>query len=499
MDGERTEPATLQRLPTGVSGLDEVLRGGFFAGDLYLIAGPPGTGKTTLGNQLAFAHSVAGGTAVIATLLAETHDRMIARLQGFDFFDQSLVGERVHYVSLLETLESGGLDELLAEMRRLVRSYRATLLVVDGTAVAQDLASSSFEFRRFTQQLQVQSALAGCTTVLLSNRPGENVDPIATHVDGLLVMRRERLDHRALRTLEVIKLRGSEHLLGGHDYSIASEGIVVAPRIEAALADAPPPAPLVGDRVGFGIAELDAMLSGGFLPGSSTVLLGTPGVGKTTFGVHFAAEGARRDEPVLFAGFRETESSLSAAAAGLGLELDRYLKAGSFKVLWKAPLEVSPDRWAWEVFRAVEELRPRRVVVDAFSDIAQYLQDPGRRYGFVVALANAFRSQGVTTLLVLELDTLASPSLILPLPAASAAVDNTLLLRTVELRSRLHRLVSILKTRQSPFDPAIREFTIDESGVAVGEVFAGAAALLSGFATPVSERFSGVPDEGGGL
>jgi circadian clock protein KaiC len=499
MDGERPEPVALQRLPTGVTGLDVVLRGGFVTGDLNLVAGSPGTGKTTLGNQLAFAHAAGGGNVVIATLLAETHDRMIARLRGFEFFDQSLIGERVHYVSLLGSLESGGLDGLSAEMRRLVRSYRATLLVVDGTAVAQDLATSSFEFRRFTQQLQVQSALAGCTTVLLSNRSGADVDPIATHVDGLLVMRRERLDHRALRTLEVTKLRGSEHLLGSHDFSIGSKGIVVAPRIEAALADKAPPSPVSGERVGFGISELDAMLSGGFLPGSSTMLLGTPGVGKTTFGVHFAADGARRGEPVLFAGFRETESSLRAAAAGLGIDLEPHLKSGSLRVLWKAPLEVSPDWWAWEVFRAVDDLRPRRLVVDAFSDIAQYLQDPGRRYGFVVALANALRSQGVTTLLMLELEALASPSLTLPLPAASAAVDNGILLRTVELRSRLHRLVSILKTRQSSFDPAIREFTIDQDGVAVGEVFTGAAALLSGFATPVADRFSGLLGEGGGL
>jgi circadian clock protein KaiC len=122
-----------------------------------------------------------------------------------------------------------------------------------------------------------------------------------------------------------------------------------------------------------------------------------------------------------------------------------------------------------------------------------------RRYGFAVALANELRTSEVTTLLVVELDAVAAPSLTLPLPAASAAVDNSILLRTVELRSRLHRLVSILKTRQSPFDPAIREFTIDGDGVAVGEVFVGAAALLSGFATPVAERFSGRPGEGGGL
>jgi circadian clock protein KaiC len=114
-----------------------------------------------------------------------------------------------------------------------------------------------------------------------------------------------------------------------------------------------------------------------------------------------------------------------------------------------------------------------------------------------VALANHLRRQEVTSLLAVDLDALAGPSLTIPLPAASAAVDNGILLRTVELRSRLHRLVSVLKTRQSRFDPAIREFAIGDEGVAVGEVFVGAASLLSGFATPTFERLFEPPIESG--
>lgn len=493
----RTRPAALQLVATGVRGLDEVLRGGFVAGDTYLVAGAPGTGKTTLGNQLAFAHAARGGTALITTLLAESHDRMIARLREFDFFDEGMVGERLHYVSLLGTLETEGLEGLLAELRRLVRSHRASLLVVDGTAVAQDLASSVFDYRRFTQQLQVQSSLAGCTALLLSNRPAEDADPVSTHVDGLLLLRRERLNDRALRTLEVTKLRGVNHLLGLRDFAIGSAAIVVFPRLEAALASTPPPPPTGGDRIGFGIADLDAMLDGGLLPGSSTALLGSPGVGKTILALHFATEGARRGEPVLFVAFRETASALAAAARAVGLDLTRYFDDGTLRVLWRAPLELSPDDWAWQVIRAVDEHRPRRLVVDAFSDIAQYLRDPGRRYGFGVALTTHLRRRGVTSMLTVELDAVAGPSLTLPQPAASAVVDNGILLRSVELRSRLHRLISVLKTRQSGFDPAIREFTIGGNGVAVGDVFVGAAALLSGFATPVGGVFAGPPDVSG--
>lgn len=210
-----------------------------------MVAGSPGTGKTTLGNQLAFRHAGGGATAVFATAMAETHDRMLAHLSNFRFFDSSLVGNRVQYLSVLTALQEGA-DEALDALRGIVREQGATLLVVDGTAVIADLAVSRLEFRRFTNRLQAQSAVLGCTTVLLINRDPDELGDVATHPDGLVELRQELIGSRRVRTLEVVKLRGTDHLGGRHEFAIGGEGVVVFPRLEAALRDAGPPSSRAG-------------------------------------------------------------------------------------------------------------------------------------------------------------------------------------------------------------------------------------------------------------
>src|SRR5687768_13594827 len=203
---------SLARFPTGIPGLDRLLHGGLLAGSVVMVAGTPGTGKTTLGNHLAYIHAAAGGTAIFATAMAESHDRMLAHQRAFRFFDPGLAGTRVRYLSVLNALDDGGLEHVLTEIRGMVREAGATLLVVDGVSVLEAAAPSPLEFRRFTHQLQVLSALTGCTTLLLSNARPKEIDKVGTHVDGILILRRARAGTRAVRLLEVAKLRGSDHV-----------------------------------------------------------------------------------------------------------------------------------------------------------------------------------------------------------------------------------------------------------------------------------------------
>src|SRR5215218_8319278 len=480
------------RLETGIPGLDAVLGGGLPAGRTSLISGQPGTGKTTLGNQLAYHHAAAGGRAVVATLLAETHDLMLANLASFTFFDASFVGERVAYLNLFDALEEG-LDAVSTAVRRVARETKASLLVVDGATVIEDISQSPLALRRFAQQLHTQAAVLGATTVLLTGHTREELGDLGAHVDGVIVLANERFDSRHVRQLEVLKLRGGPHVGGAHEFTISEVGLTIHPRLES-VAGRHRPQEMTRDGVGLGtgVLALDTMLGGGLLPYSSTLVMGTPGSGKTLLGLSFLMEGAARGERSLLAGFHETEPDLITTAARIGLDLQEAIAAGLIRVLWDPPLELSADAWAWRLLTAVDEHRPSRVFIDALTDIQRFISSPQRMPTYSAALTNELRARGATALIATEIDAYVDDQLVVPVPAASATMDNGILLRQVEIRSTLHRLVSVLKSRQMETDPTIRGFVISDQGIIVNSPFSGAASgLLTGRAVPAEPASTG--------
>jgi circadian clock protein KaiC len=274
-----TNAPALRRLPTRVLGLDMVLGGGLLVGDTCLVTGLPGTGKTTLGNQVAFAHASQGGTVVFATLLTESHDRMLTHLRGLDFFDHALVAERIHYLSLLSPLQNGDFEGVLRLLIETIRGRKADLLIIDGAGAARMFASSDLDYARFIQGLEARAGILGCTTMLMVGE--HEAEGAATHVDDVIHLFNDSVGARDARTLRVVKMRGSNHLNGRHQFAIGSGGITVFPRLEAAVADLAPAWQESPRRLGLGIPGMDAMLAGGFQVGSSTLVLGPPGAGKT--------------------------------------------------------------------------------------------------------------------------------------------------------------------------------------------------------------------------
>lgn len=483
-DTDRSDEApSLSRVSTGVAGLDAILGGGIPARRTCLIAGVPGTGKTTLGNQLAFTHAAQGGTVVVATLLAESHDILIENLRGFRFFDPELVGNRIRYLSLQTPLEEGGLDATVGLLRQEVRRSRATVLIVDGTAVVEDFARSAFDLRRFAQRLEVQFSLLGCTTVLLTGHVGEQLRLMGGHVNGVILLTNDLVGLRHVRTLEVVKMRGVRHAGGVHEFSITSEGVTVFPRLES-LAGHTRVTQRAEHGLGIGVPELDAMLGGGILPSASTAVMGTPGAGKTILGLSYLYEGAIRGERGLFVGFHETAEELAATAEGVGKDLRRFIDGGVVRVLWTPPLEISADAWAWQVLAAVDEHAPVRIFIDALTDVQRVMARPDRISTFLPALVNELRARGATTMISNEIDAYTDDNLTVPIPAASATMDNGILLRHVEFQGHLRRLVTVLKVRQAASDSAIREMAITDHGIVISRPFRAVSGLLTGRAEP---------------
>ncbi len=214
-------------LPTEVPGLDRVLNGGFARGGLYVVTGPPGAGKTPLGNQIAYAQAASGSVAVSATVLAETHELMLAHLTGFGFIAPEEVARRVHYLSLYDELDGNGLPGALALLRRLVREQRATLLVIEGASLFADFSESADEFRRFTSELHAQLAALGCTSLLLIDGDAEGRLAIGYQVDGVAAL----TIGIGPRGVEVAKtVESAEAVLPGVARLVASGGYQDGPR-----------------------------------------------------------------------------------------------------------------------------------------------------------------------------------------------------------------------------------------------------------------------------
>lgn len=470
-----------ERVSTGVAGLDVILHGGLFRGASCLIVGEPGTGKTTLGSQMAYEHAKSGGTAIFFTVVAESHDRMVGHLANFDFFDSAIVGSSVFYYSLIETMAEHGVRGALDTIRRSVREHGARVVVIDGAARFQDFATSRVEYRHFVADLISQLGLLGCATLLLAQPDAEKetLYGIGTLVDSLIILEDQDVGSRPVRMLHVTKLRGSPTVRGVHEFAITDAGIEVYPRLEALPPRDTPDRPPRQRRLAFGIDGLDSMLRGGLLTGSTTMVVGPPGIGKTTLGLHFLAEGAHREEPGLFASFGEAPERLIAKADLLGMNLGEHAEAGRVRFQRQLSASRPLDAWAEELLATVDSSNAQRLVIDGLTDLEQMADHNDRLVPFLVALCHRLRAQGVATLLSAETPTVEDIGIAVPLADAAAALDNVVLLRYVEPRSRLHRLISILRVRESGFDPTVREFSITDRGIEVEPSNEGAESVLN--------------------
>jgi circadian clock protein KaiC len=482
--GEQDRKTNQERLVTGVPRLDFITKGGLIKGSSYTVLGPPGSGKTVLANQMAFNHIRQGGRALYVTLLTESHARMLANLEEMTFFDRNVIPDKIHYISGYSELEKEGLKGLLDMVRRAAQHHQATLLIIDGMDVAKEYARSDLTFKRFLQDLQAFTGILGCTTLLLSPHHEGEAHPENTAVDGVFELSLRWAGPRAVRELVATKFRGSGSLLGRHEVEISERGILIHPRTEVQFAHPHENGREDRIRMAFGISRLDETLRGGVLSGSTTMLLGAPGTGKTLLGLHFLLQGAREGQPGVYFGFYETPPRLLDKAAGVGMkDLKKYVDNGLIEIQWQPPLEHKMDSLAERLLERLQERNVKRIrlFIDGVSGFRSAAVYPDRMGRFFSALSHQLRMLDATTLYSEETPLLSS-GVEAPLAESAAYVENIILLRYVELRSQLYRLISIMKMRESQYDSGIREFSIRDDGIRVADTFESAEHILTGHA-----------------
>jgi circadian clock protein KaiC len=460
------KPVQSARLLTGVPGLDTLLNGGFIKGGMYLILGPPGSGKTILGNQICFHHVRENGARIVyITLLAESHSRMVESLKNLDFFKDNEVGSSVLYMSGYGILEKEGLPGLLKEIASVVRKHKASILMIDGITTIGDMDQTHLAFRKFTLELNTYIANSNCTAFLLSSMEGSHSSPEHTMVDGIVALHHQKISIRAVRQIEVRKFRGSSHLQGDHLFKITDEGVRVFPRAES-LPVKLQQVSIESRRLSFNVPKLDDMLGGGLISNSITTIIGPTGTGKTILGLQFLRAGVEAKEKCLFFGFYETPSDLLEKARKLGFSLDAWVEKGMLTIHRVSALEEELDEIGETLIEIIQRNGAKRVVIDALDGFRNSTSYVSRVNLFLVALVVKLKSLGVT-LIIIEETSLYLNHTERKVTELSAMNENLLYLRHVELESKMTRVVSILKIRSAVYDPSVRELKISAKGIDV--------------------------------
>jgi len=453
-----------ERFSSGDEHLDAVLGGGLPANALNMIIGLPGSGKTILAEQFMFHNASPLRPGVYHSTVSEPLDKILRYGEGLDFFDAGTIGTSVFFDDLGQTLNNGGLDDVLAHVRAVITERRPGVIAIDSFKALSAYGTNPRAFRQFLHELAgVLTALPTTAFWVGEYGPAEIATaPEFAVADGIIALTTRREAERAVRHLEVLKLRGTGFMSGEHAYRIAHDGLHVFPRLAESL-----PVEeyeLQPERVSSGISAIDEMLANGYWSGASTMVAGPSGSGKTLMGLHFIFNGAAAGEPGIIATLQENSTQLDRIVKGFGWSL-----AGeSVELMYRSPVDLYLDEWFYELLDVIEQTRARRVFIDSLGDLRRAAVDELRFREYLYSLLQRCANQQISVMMSQEIPGLFGVSRLTG-DDISHLSDNVILLQFVPRDAELKRAVTVLKTRASRHAPEIREFKITPKGFVLGE------------------------------
>jgi circadian clock protein KaiC len=475
----------IKQLPTGVPGLDLVLGGGLPEYSFSLVAGEPGTGKTTLAQQFVFQNATPERRALFFTVLGEPTVKMLRYQQQYTFFDPSSVGDSVRFVNLSDDLLEHGLQGVLERIVREVEASGAGVIVVDSfrslIGSAEPGAAAPNDLRHFVQRLALHLTTWQVTSLLVGEyeEADRRGNPVFTIADSILWLTQAPDNNSVVRKIQVVKVRGQAQMPGLHTFRITDAGLQVFPRLSLAVGEQDRETP--SGRALTGVAGLDEMMDGGIPVGDSVLVAGPSGSGKSVLATQFIAEGGRRGEPGVLVVFEEHPKEYLHRAEALGFQLRKMVDEGTLEALYLRPLDLSPDETLHEIREAVSRVGAKRVVIDSMSGFELALA-PTFRADFresLYRLVGALTGVGITVFTTMEI-TQGQEELRFTPNIISFLADDLISLRYVEVERELRKVVAVVKMRGSQHSKAYREYEITERGFEVGGNLDGYAGRISG-------------------
>ena len=476
------------RVSTGIAGLDDILTGGFPTGHFYLIEGDPGTGKTTMGLQFLLEGVRHGEKGLYVTLsesenelhvVAASHGWSLDKIPVFELTpsEEELTKESQYTVFHPSEVELGDTTQAIFEK---VDEVRPSRVVFDSLSELRLLARDTLRYRRQILALKHFFASRNCTVLMLDDRSSGGHDPqlqsLAHGVVALENLGREYGTKR--RRIEIMKVRGSRFREGYHDYSIETGGLIVYPRLVAAehkpgFKSAPVPS---------GIRELDQLLGGGIDRGTSCLIMGPAGSGKSSIAIRYAVSAAERGDSAAVFAFEEGLHTLFHRSAALGMDLQKHVAAGKLLIQSVDPAELSPGAFTQRVRDCVADNKAQVVVIDSLNAYLSAM--PGEKYLalHLHELLSFLNQQGVATLLVMSQSGIVGTNMSVPVEVSYVA-DTVLLLRYFEAEGEICQAISAIKKRSGNHERTIRELKITPGGIRLGKPLRDFRGILTGVPT----------------
>ncbi len=473
---------TIRRLKTGIPDFDDLLGGGLPEFSFNLIAGAPGSGKTTLAHQIMFSLATPDCRAIYFSVLGEPAFKMLRYQQQFHFFDSKKINQSIRYVNLTADLLEGHFDQVFARIAEEVKIFSPSLVFVDSfrsiahTEKVVDQGTSKLQ--RFVQDLSLQMSSWQATTFLIGEYADaeKEASSVFTVADGIIHLKQNLHRNSVVRKIQVVKMRGQAQTPGLHTFRISENGIRIFRRaIVTASSSSSSSSNKEIRRISMGVPLLDDMLGGGLPVGYSVLLAGPSGSGKTILSTEFLAEGVRQGELGVIAAFEKSPSQL------LSYKLDALVKAGQVGVIDTRVLDLSIDETLQNLMSMITKLNAKRVVIDSLS-------------GFELALAPEFSENfreslyrmiavltgmGSTVLMTSEQEDRYTELRFSPYGNAFLT-DAIILQRYIEIAGQFKRVISVVKMRGSDHSKDIRLFEISDQGILIGHPLNKYEGILSG-------------------
>ncbi len=452
-----------------------------------MVSGASGTGKTLLCHEWLFNGLNKFGENGLYVTFTEPLFKTLKNLEGMSFYDKSAIeNEKIKILDIRKAVSEKDFDQehLINLIETEIKATGATRLVIDSITAFAYVLEDKAKIRKFIFDLGTMLATLGCTTVLTSEVSAPHkysVYGVEEFIsDGIILMGQTEQKFQNIRTLEIAKMRGISYQGGSNSFRITKNGIKMFPQLTIPL--------VYGSsrtKISIGVKGFDEMAKGGVYEGSSNLIAGSTGSGKSILGLHFIWEGLQKGEPCLLAGFEESRYQILRNAASFGWDLEQYEKSGLLKIMCAYPSEKYIEEHLLGIKDVIDTMKIKRCVVDSLSSIGNSFEQEQFRY-FVKRLNAYLKSQNVTTIFttattgLMSVETLTEAHL-------STMTDNIILLKYVEAEGEMRLMCSVLKTRGDDHSKSLREYHITGKGIVVGETFKGFENVMTGSTRKVAK------------